>query len=396
MTSKLTLAAQFEKIDNLLSQTRQYWQILPFEHLVLPWLSNQPLCDFLHQLNEEAIEQLDSGDDVMLRRAIEPFVESSLDIIAPLSCDVVASLDVPSWFKAGVKGRKWNQLEQFAAHIPQSKHTILEWCAGKGHLGRVLAYTQHRPVVSVEWQENLCNQGTTLANHYELNQKFIHADVFDATARTLLHSEQHVVALHACGDLHTELLKQACAAQTATISLAPCCYHLIGTPYYQALSKQGMCSDLRLNKRDLGLSMAQTVVATQRERKHRATEVAWRLAFDLLQRSLRQTDEYLPLPSIKQSMLTGDFSDFCHWACEKKSLNLPQGIDLKEFERKGWQRKALNGKIEIVTHAFRQLLERWLLLDRMLFLEEQGYRVSLQEFCKKSTTPRNALIIAQR
>ena len=38
----------------------------------------------------------------------------------------------------------------------------------------------------------------------------------------------------------------------------------------------------------------------------------------------------------------------------------------------------------------------WLLLDRCLYLVEQGYSVRLGEFCPTSLSPRNLLILAER
>jgi hypothetical protein len=41
------------------------------------------------------------------------------------------------------------------------------------------------------------------------------------------------------------------------------------------------------------------------------------------------------------------------------------------------------------------LIELWLVLDRVLYLEQFGYRVTLSEFCEKQITPRNILIQAK-
>ena len=52
--------------------------------------------------------------------------------------------------------------------------------------------------------------------------------------------------------------------------------------------------------------------------------------------------------------------------------------------------------MELVRHLFRRPLEVWLLLDRALFLEEQGYQAEVGTFCPKPMTPRNLLIRAVR
>jgi hypothetical protein len=48
-----------------------------------------------------------------------------------------------------------------------------------------------------------------------------------------------------------------------------------------------------------------------------------------------------------------------------------------------------------VRLKFQPYLERWLLLDRAVFLQEQGYEVSLKAFCERELTPRNTLINAR-
>ena len=383
---------QFKAIDHVLTNTRQYWQILPFQFLTLPWRDNSALNYYLNTLTMEQIETIDS-DDQLLRTIFSRYLDTSLDCIAPLTQVNPRITDCPDRFKVAIKGRKWQQIERFEALVPRGNSEVLEWCAGKGHLGRLISFHQQRPVVSIEWQQAQCDQGQKMSDKFELEQSFIQADVLKGQQQ-LIKPDQQLVALHACGDLHVVLLQQAVAVKSKQLLIAPCCYHLIGSTSYQALSFAGQASGLTLNRRDLNLSMQKTVVAGVRDKKHRAIEVAWRLGFDLLQRKLRGIDQYLPLPSVRQSMLMGSFSQFCQWACDKKGLSLDLGLDVASFEQAGWQRRLTNARIEIVTHAFRQLLERWLLLDRVLFLEQQGYEVELANFCDAAITPRNAIIRA--
>ena len=52
--------------------------------------------------------------------------------------------------------------------------------------------------------------------------------------------------------------------------------------------------------------------------------------------------------------------------------------------------------LERLRNLFRRPLELWLVLDRALFLEEQGYSVRLGTFCDYPLTPRNLLLLAER
>ncbi|HCE50267.1 MAG TPA: methyltransferase, partial [Shewanella baltica] len=211
-----------------------------------------------------------------------------------------------------------------------------------------------------------------------------------------LTARQQAVALHACGDLHVRLLTLAAEAGTQALAISPCCYHLIQASHYQPLSTLAQQSSLKLSRHDLQLPLQQSVIANPKQQALRHQEIAWRLGFDALQRQCRQIDAYLPLPSLKQSQLSGSFTDFCLWAAETKAVNLAKNRDFEAWLEIGRQRQQLTRRIDLVAHLFRTVLEQWLILDRACFLQEQGYGVCVGEFCANSVTPRNSLILAQK
>ena len=155
-------------------------------------------------------------------------------------------------------------------------------------------------------------------------------------------------------------------------------------------------SAIKLSRHDLQLPLHQRVIASPKQQALRHQEIASRLGFDALQRQCRQIDEYLHLPSLKQSQLSGSFSHFCLWAAETKALKLTQNCDFDAWLEVGHKRQQLTRRIDLVAHLFRAVLEQWLILDRVCFLQEQGYGVRVGEFCTNSVTPRNALILAQK
>ena len=52
--------------------------------------------------------------------------------------------------------------------------------------------------------------------------------------------------------------------------------------------------------------------------------------------------------------------------------------------------------LELLRGLFRRPLELWLVLDRALYLEEQGFQVTLGTFCATQLSPRNLLLLAER
>ena len=413
----VAFAAQFKQLERLLCASRPLWQNRSFECAQLPWSEAFPaLAETVWQLADIELDEIDACQS-RLNELLLPSLRKdllaagkdwNLSLLLPNSLtaadtEVNTSTDTATeplldfgdmaHFSAHIKGRKWHQITAFSAKIPASNLPVLEWCAGKGHLGRLIAKLNQRSVTSLEWQQNLCDAGQQFADKWQLPQRFICADAFDAQQQQLK-KEQLAVALHACGDLHVTLLKHARQAGTKQLVISPCCYHLIKAKFYQPLSNVAKETELLLSRADLQLPLQQSMIASEKHKQYRLKEIAWRLAFDSLQREMRQVDEYLPVPSIKQSQLSGSFEAFCRWAAASKQVVLNESIDWTHYQALGYERQRLTRRIDIVAHLFRAVFEKWLLLDRVCYLEESGYRVELSEFCANSVSPRNALISA--
>ncbi len=388
------LNQRFSVLNKVLEKNRHFWQLRPFTLQSLPWQAQHPaLCQWLDSLDSDRITQLD-GDFSALCDALTPFIPdaSRLQALCQSPYHAPVTGDYPATLSTRIPGRKWQQVIAFGAALPNTNTPVLEWCSGKGHLGRLLAFSQNRQVDSVEINPALCLAGTQRAAQLNLPMRFHNLDALSEDGDALFQIDQQAVALHACGHLHTTLLRKAVTRGTKDIALSPCCYHLIPDPVYPPLSAAASASSLRLDRQDLQLPLQETVTAGLRERKQRRTELNWRLGFDLLQRAIRQSDHYLPVPNIRKSLLQTDFPTFCRWAAQQKDLSLPAGLDYRDYEQQGKQRSGTIDRIELVRHLFRLPLEYWLVSDRALYLEEHGYEVTLSRFCDKSLTPRNLLL----
>ncbi len=396
-----SLRARFSELDELLTQYTPFWQVHPFRLRQHGWHESQPaLAACLDALSLEQLWALDE-DQAALVACLQPHLPVA-ERLAVLTC--MPSLErpcppVPEPLARFIPGRKLAQLCQFASAMPAVRGPLLEWCAGKGHLGRLLGFTSGQPVVSLEWQAQLCEEGRALAARTGVAMTFVNADAFAPESEALCSEEQHAVALHACGELHMRLMVAASRRRTRAITLSPCCYHLIRGEQYQPMSVFARQTRLLLQPQDLRMAVQETVTAGQRVRRLRNIELSWRLGFDLLQRELRGVDEYLPLPNVQKCLLSGSFAEFVQWAVQIKGLDartLPSATALETFARAGEARLPIVARIELVRHLFRRPLELWLVLDRALYLEEQGYRVTVGEFCGKALTPRNFMLHAER
>ncbi|GDY26677.1 methyltransferase [Agarivorans sp. Toyoura001] len=390
------LHAQFSQHDLLLSRYQAYWQLTPFQHQQLPW-HNPGLLNSLQSLSETQINQLELEPALALAHFAEFFPELSPCLeqwsLAPAKQQ---PLSTPFWFNTGIKGRKAEQIQAFSQQLSDTKLPILEWCAGKGHLGRLISFHHQLPVTSLEWQASLCEHGEQLAKQLNVDQHFHHCNVLNADSHQYVKPQQHAVALHACGELHLQLLRSAVQSKTQELSLCPCCYHLITSEHYQTLSARAKRSVLHLTRQDLRLAVAQSVTSGQRVQTLRQREIHWRLSYQCLREALSGETHYQALPSVAKHWFAQGklFNDFAHWACQQHSLTAPANLDWQHYLRLGKQRHLLVRQIELVQHLFRPIMERWLLLDRALFLQEHGYQVGLTELFSFQTSPRNVLIQA--
>jgi hypothetical protein len=397
VSQQSALQQAFSSCSALLKQYRQYWQLVPFSCQQLPW-HNPALAEKLLALPERDLASIDQNPALQQRHFGELFsglfqLEYYFNVAGS---DVPANAlkPVPFWLTNGIGGRKLAQITAFAEQLPPSKLPMLEWCAGKGHLGRLLAWQFSRPVTSIEWQQQLCVDGSTLATRFHIPQHFVHADVLTPQGSAALAPQQQVVALHACGQLHIQLLRQAASIGCQQLHVVPCCYHLIGEEYYQPLSVLAQQHDLTLSQHDLKLAVQGQVTAGVRVEKLRHTEVQWRLAYQAMRVELTGDKNYRPLSSVAKHWFSADFADFGQWAAEQHQLSLPASPDWQRYLAKGAEHAALVRRIELVRHLFRRPLELWLVLDRALFLQQQGYQVTLQAFCDYQVTPRNLLLQA--
>ena len=387
--------ARFKALDAFLIEHQGLWRPRPFVQRQLPWETEHPqLARWLRQRSLSDAETSHNHPHTLPAPA--PFPSLAREALRLSAVDKLPKQPLQPAARrlnVDVPGRKWQQIEAFGAALQfaQTPRHWLDWCAGKGHLGRRLLHTGQQ-LTCLEYDPALIAAGQALSDHHGLP---VTHRLQDVMADVALDPEHTPVALHACGDLHVRLLQLASAAGCKQLAVAPCCYNRIHADAYQPLSEAGRASTLQLSVDDLGLPLSETVTAGKRVRLQRDTSMARRLGFDQLQRQLRHCDEYLPTPSLSVGWLDKPFADYCQALASLKGLSTGEQ-DWTALEAHGWQRLAEVRNLELLRGLFRRSLELWLVLDRALFLAERGYRVEVGSFCETALTPRNLMVLAER
>lgn len=370
------------------------WRSQPFKEPYPEWCEQLPgLARALTKLDDGGLARLAQQPEALsvFLTGYVPELEALLRLTTLPSVTANTPLDSGTRLRVGVPGRKRAQIEALAATVTPSDAPLLEWCGGKGHLGRLLAARWKQPVLTVERNAQLCAQGERLAARGHVTQDFLVADALGDTALRAT-AGRHVIALHACGELHRTLVRQAARATIPAIDLAPCCYHHMSSSPYSPLCNQGKLS---VTRDDLRLAVTDTVTAGQRVIRQRDQDMAWKLGFISLRGEVHGATVYHPMLPVPKRWLTYGFEGYCRALAQREGVALPEVVNWNNLERDAWARQARVMRLSLVRHGFRRVLELWLVLDLACYLVQHGYRVSVGTFCHWRTTPRNILLSAR-
>ena len=400
----MPLGEHRQRLDELLFAGHALWHPQPFREPQPGWSLRWPaLAAELLALSEAETAHL--NDDgaaalALLRRHLPEVGDMAALVELPALPAQAPAPPANSFWDWEIPGRKKAQIEAFAAAATAQRavsaecRPVLDWCGGKGHLGRLLALSWQVPVHSLDVDAGLCAAGAALARRAGATQDFIPADAL--AVADWPRSGEHAVALHACGELHRRLIREGARRGVAALDVAPCCYYRGVATHYEPLAEP---LQLRLSRDDTRLAVTETVTAKPRETRLRDQALAWKLGFDHYRRlhppASGGADGYRNFKPVPDAWLRASFAECMGYLCPREGLPLPGAAVLAECERAGWRRRHEVMRFSVVRHAFRRALEIWLALDLAVFLEGQGYRVRLGTFCDRPLTPRNLLLSAR-
>lgn len=384
---------RLRQLDALLPRFHDLWHPQPFRDAHPAWIDVFPaLHAALMALDDGEVARLNDDSDAALALLAVHLPEvTELRRLADLPLLAQRALtEQGSRWAWEIPGRKKSQIEAFAAAAAPCSCRVIDWCGGKGHLGRLLALSSGVPVETLEIDSVLCDEGRALAARLQLPHEFIAADALTVSNRP--DAGTHAVALHACGELHRRLIVQGVAAGVSRFDVAPCCYYRGVGEHYQALSSD---LALRLTRDDTRLAITETVTASPRLARQRDKEMAWKLGFVAFREQV-SGDAYRSFKPVPAAWFRDTFAGFLGRMASREGLDASSAPNLAAAcEQAGWLRQREVMRLSVVRHAFRRALEVWLVADLAGYLDARGYAVEIGQFCARQLTPRNVLISAR-
>ncbi len=389
----MALRARFLALQSLLAATQALWRPAPFHERRPGWTRRRPaLAEAVLALDEAALESLAAAPAATAAWLCRWLPEAA-EMRALCGVDPLPVRGLPpraDRFDDSIPLRKRQQIEAFGAVAPACAAPLLEWCAGKGHLGRRLALADRVAVTSLDIDPVLCREAERLARASGADQRARCVDAMSAVALELVRGRE-VVALHACGELHRTLVREAGHTGAKGYRIAPCCYDRGADAGYRPLSSD---AQLPLERGDLRLAVTETVTAPAGVRRQLQRDQVFKLGFKAMAEALGLPlrPSFRPVPA---AWLGAGFESFCHALAAREGLELPARLDWAHWQAAGEARRAEVRRLELVRHVFRRPLEMWLVLDQALALQAAGFETRLGSFCARESTPRNLMLVAR-
>ncbi len=420
----LDLRTRIVALAEALAESAWLWRPRPFATATPPWAEREPgLVAFCLGLDDATLFRLEEGAALPTTApAVLCQWRDRLAALTAVPSSIVGEREgaiqnppqsgpLRDW-RWMIPGRKLRQIECFIDALRAAGDTgsnpthaathILDWCGGKGHLGRSLGHALGLPVAVLEYEPTYADECSALARRIDLPIVFENLDALGPEAAALasrLPASTLAVGLHACGALGERLLALSATHRWPTVVHSPCCLHKVPglkTGRYQPLSSTVASAiattDLVLDHSALRLATSDETVARPALRQSRRKENAWRLAIDLLLQEAAGHDHYTPLGTLPADLLRGDFATFAREAAALRGLSLPVGFSPELALERGFERANRARRFGLVRSFFRRAIELFVALDRAAFLAENGYRVTVTTFADRSDTPRNLMV----
>ncbi|XP_052750162.1 methyltransferase-like protein 25B isoform X2 [Galleria mellonella] len=326
-----------------------------------------------------------------------------------------------------VKLKKRHEVSLMAEIVHQATlqtkcNAVVDFGSGLGHLVRLLAYKYDLYAAGIECQSQLTQDARKHDLQLEYTaKKYLSAESglklrrpihFDMTLNNINQldnlelpdtiKDYGLIGLHPCGDLGPLLLKHFVnSSRVKFICVVGCCYmkltcDCIDRGYPMSRYLTGLDSGLSYASREIACHAIEVYCDRLRKGNYEDLKIhAYRAA---LERILVEHDPKLrhaPVRSIKH-FNTMTFQRYCTLAVEKLEIPLPVCADTwsrGEADLQHWRRVVTVYTLRLLLAP---LVETVILLDRVLFVIENGLTCNIYPVFDPKISPRNHIIVARR
>ncbi len=410
--SDLSYAPHFSAICEALAPFESIWN---HEVLHLNWRLEETYprewVESLAALSDEEAYRLDTGRQLP---AIHPEMNSllghfkELTRVPPVQLPPVTHNQKTFTF---IKEKKVHEITKILPLIDQLKKEysdlkIIDIGGGVGHLARALAFETGSDVTTIDGNPEFQELGKARLKKLRTPPdagaiNFYHSMLTRGNHQNelleLFESHHISLGLHTCGDLALSHIELHLSSKQKGMLNFGCCYNKLDPSHDINISAYAKERALPFNEYALSLATRGYAKLALKDYQLKKRVKLFRYGLHFLLESEFGLETPFPVGECNTRIYWGDFH---HYAKEKLSEHgfknhlSNQAID--DFIEQPRIRNQINLMIscDLLRWQFGRPIEFYLLLDRALYLQEAGKRVTLQEFFSESLSPRNIGILS--
>lgn len=306
--------------------------------------------------------------------------------------------------------KKQHEIKRLAPHVNElfkknKFEKIIDVGGGIGLLAQTLNNYYQIPIVSLDMNKKL--QETGIERHKKNAKDPVNKVIYhnlkvsnDSEFTSLLKSNVMTVGLHTCGKLALDLIQVSSKTKVPAIVNFGCCYHTLDAKDdLQNISEFAQNNEpLWMNKFALTLACRAHKKMDDKDYDLKLKVKLYRYAIHILLYDYYDVKNLITLGNSSPKLYDESFGLYVYEQLRRVKINPRHTIEeLNHF----FEQNDLKVLIErmlaagLIRNALGRVLELYLILDRAIYLEEQGYSVQVEEFFDEELSPRNIGITAE-
>ncbi len=351
----------------------------------------------------EDILELDTQETIKLHNTLDDRIITNKDYASFLQeakklTSLPQSEEAPTNFPINlskkITAKKRHEISYILSLKPiKESNSFVDIGSGAGHLSSCILNKNQKKSICIDMSEDIQNIGKEklkkIAPDILSRVQFVTSKISSRSSTEDFEESDTLIGLHACGDLSTIIVKAYGHSKIKNLINFGCCYHKLADDQFN-ISKIAMKNPLILTNHALTMAakFKPENIKSYNE-KLKVKKYRYSLHFLML-------DELgLEFASVGNGLKEDyklSFADYCY-------KFLPDSMELSHAELEN-KYKSLEKKVTkvlalgLIRSHLARLIEIYIILDRALYLKENGINVEIKEVFNKEISPRNILLRA--